>query len=115
MMPSFAVWAVVMLCILLGFSFAFVVLTPSANPIDWGGPFWVAWWALLGDFSPSSFQEITTSAEHAVFAEVLLWIYLVIALIVMVNLLIALFADDYAAMKDEWAYNQKLVSRGGSP
>jgi len=113
MMPSFAVWGLIMLLAIVGFGFSFAVLTPAAESrFGVGGSFWIGWWAMLGDFEHFEYTADATTVVvpfHATFADWFLYAYTLGSTVVMVNLLIAMFADDYSAMKDTWAYNQKLV------
>ena len=109
-------WLVPMLLITLGFSVAFTILTPnfhqgsefqlsppvgplrpwgnSSNALDFsaGGAFFLPFWALYGFFEPGELAAAPGSSSIAPF---ILWVYLMIALVLFLNLLIAMFNDTY--------------------
>jgi len=92
-----------------GFGVAFAVLLPGAaysqpayHVLD-GSPLWQPFWGLFGDFDLEYMEETTSfSARDINFAApVLLWIYMFLTTIMLVNLLIAQMSDTYARVSDE--------------
>jgi hypothetical protein len=100
-----------MLFLDLAFSSAFSVMAPnyhaensgpplrmlvkSSLDLSTGGPFWLPFWGMFGIIAP---QEVGSSAGCAILAPFLLWFYLLIALVLFINLLIAMFNDTCVAL-----------------
>ena len=84
----------------IGFSLAFTVLMPAqilyATDARW--PFFMPFWALLGDFDIDAVSEFTPEdawwSDHLTHA--LLWAYVFISTVVFVNLLIAQMGQSYS-------------------
>ena len=77
--------------------------------ISSAGPFWMTAWGLLGFFEPG---ELSAAPGSAFFAPFALWCYLLIALVLFVNLLIAMFSRSYeevmAQADTTWKLNRVL-------
>ena len=121
------VWLVPMLLISLGFSVSFSILTPnfnqrsefqlapSAGPLrPWsygaitldlsaGGPFFLPFWALYGFFEPG---EVAAAPGSSSISPFVLWVYLMVALVLFINLLISMFNQTYGEVfkeaREEW-------------
>ena len=102
MMVDIVVFMEVFACVTGGFMLAFKGLTGSHLlhddvPLwdqDWYGPdshFMLPMWAMYGEFG-----ELGELAEDLPWASPLLWIYTLTSSVVLVNLLVAMFAETYA-------------------
>ena len=109
-------WLCLLIILSIGFSVSFSILTPnffqgsqlqladSAGPLRpfdrWnvhvdfsaGGSFFLPFWALYGQFDPGEFAAAPAASS---LAPLVLWVYLMIAVVVFVNLLIAMFNSTY--------------------
>jgi hypothetical protein len=109
-------WLCLLIILSIGFSVSFSILTPnyfqgsqlqladSAGPLRpfdrWnvhvdfsaGGSFFLPFWALYGQFDPGEFAAAPAASS---LAPLVLWVYLMIAAVVFVNLLIAMFNSTY--------------------
>ena len=56
------------------------------------GALWSPFWAIFGEFSPGQYHWATA---------VLVWTYMIIGAVVLVNLLVAMFADTFARVKSD--------------
>ena len=92
-----------------GFGVAFAVILPGAaysqpayHLLD-GSPLWQPFWGLFGDFDLEAMEETTPFSEMDIrcAAPVLLWVYMFLTTIMLVNLLIAQMSDTYARVSDE--------------
>ena len=119
MMRDLMNWMVLITILSLGFAVAFSILTPnfhqgselqladSAGPlrplsfadvvIDFsaGGAFFLPFWALYGFFEPG---ELAAAPGASSFTPAVLWLYLTIAVVIFVNLLIAMLNSRYDAV-----------------
>ena len=73
--------------------------------ISSSGPFWMTYWGLLGFFEPG---ELSAAPGSAFLAPFMLWTYLLIALVLFVNLLIAMFSQSYANVMTQADENWKM-------
>ena len=100
------------LVIMLSFAFVFHLLTPNYRTADTlenmappfqpipglsldfssSGPFFLTFWALMGYYEPT---DLATTPGGSFFAPLALWLYLLVALVMLVNLLIAMFNERY--------------------
>jgi hypothetical protein len=112
-------WLPLVVCWSFGFAFAINLMAPKFqlegspgpfNPVPGisldlsaSGPFWSPFWALYGFFEPASIAEAEGSAA---LTPLLFWSYLLFSLILLTNLLIAMFNDTYTKINDhadeEW-------------
>jgi len=92
-----------------GFGVAFAVLLPGASyaqpayhVLD-GSPLWQPFWGLFGDFDLEAMEETTpfSAGDINFAAPVLLWVYMFLTTIMLINLLIAQMSDTYARVSDE--------------
>jgi hypothetical protein len=71
------------------------------------GAFWAPLWAVHGVLDPTQYKMMNQSMAGA-----LIWLYVLFASIVLVNLLIAMFADTYARVKEhserEYTYHRYI-------
>ena len=78
-----------------------------------GGPFWAMLWALFGFYEPSTLGYMAPSTS--IMAPVWLWLYLVFALVLLINLLIAMFAQTYQDVMEnadmQWRLKRVLMGR----
>ena len=114
MAPEIMTWGFLIIFPTLGFSLAFTMILPSQVYLksDARWPFFIPFWGLLGDLDIDTMSEMTPVdsyfADH--FAHALLWIYMFVATIVLVNLLIAQMSSSYAKVEEaasqfhNWAY-----------
>ena len=103
-------WAKLAMLLSSGFGFVMLLLAPEYRldgstgawrpfhgfpnlDISSSGPFWMTYWGLLGFFEPG---ELSAASGSAFLAPLALWSYLLIALVLFVNLLIAMFSQSYA-------------------
>ena len=102
-------WLPLMLSVTLGAALGFNILAPNYHldpapgpfhPIAFltldlsvGGPFMATFWALFRFFDPPS---LALSQESTMLAPVFMWVYLLIAVVLFINLLIAMFSDSYS-------------------
>ena len=104
--------------ILVGFGFAFLVLLPNYELSEYHlnlvepssfvpnlnlaptGPFFIPVWGLFGYFEPG----LTADSRDAVelFPQLLLIVFLLLALLIFLNLLIALFNETFATLRVSW-------------
>ena len=115
-------WAKLALLFSSGFGFVMLLLAPEyrldGSPGAWrpfhgfpnldissSGPFWMTYWGLLGFFEPG---ELSAAPGSAFLAPFMLWTYLLIALVLFVNLLIAMFSQSYANVMTQADENWKM-------
>lgn len=92
-----------------GFGVAFSVLMPGASASDPAyhildtSPLWQPFWGLFGDFDLEAMEENTPFGAYDInfAAPVLLWVYMFLTTIMLVNLLIAQMSDTYARVSAE--------------
>ena len=65
---------------------------------------WLPLWALFGEFAP---------AQYSALASIVIWCYCLIGCVVLVNLLVAMFADTYARIKSEAEMEYGFCPDGG--
>ena len=122
MLGQMVSWMVPMLFLDLAFSTAFSVMAPnyhaensgppmrffrhSSWDLSTGGSFWLPFWGMFGIIAP---QEVGSSAECAVLAPFLLWFYLLFALVLFINLLIAMFNETYVAITERSEAQWKMM------
>ena len=97
-------WTALFVYLSLGFAVAFTVLMPGQGTSN-DPPFLRPFWALLGDFSREPLwayfpESGRTGVQHGRslvggLAELLLWVYVFIVTVVLVNMLIAQMATQY--------------------
>lgn len=77
--------------------------------LDWdfspGGPFFMTFWALLGFYEPG---ELAVAPGTALIAPMMFWVYLLISLVLLINLLIAMFSKSYGAVMERSEENWKM-------
>ena len=113
------------LVIMLAFAFVFHLLTPNYRTADTlenmappfqpipgltldfssSGPFFLTFWALMGYYEPS---DLATTPGGSFFAPLFLWLYLLVALVMLVNLLIAMFNERYNDIMKQSEQNWKF-------
>ena len=103
-------WAKLAMLLSFGFGFVMLLLAPEyrldGSPGAWrpfhgfpnldissSGPFWMTYWGLLGFFEPG---ELSAAPGSAFLAPLALWCYLLLTMVLLVNLLIAMFSQSYA-------------------
>lgn len=80
-------------------------------------PFWIPWWSMLhgpvGDFEDDLFEQPRGVLVMEWLIPTIFFIYLVIALVVLLNLLIAAMSESYTDIKDngtlEWQFARAQV------
>ena len=117
---EFAVFLAPLLCMIVGFMLAFSVLVPNyrlytdaAHPTatdfaPWlGGPYSIPLWGLFGYFEP----ELVEDSPYAVVGvpAMFMVLYELVAVVLMLNLLIALFNDVYVAYQIEWEGHAAII------
>ena len=86
----------------LGFGAAFAVLLPGRmdKPFSYAfssSPLWFPFWGLYGEFDRHDFEEyVEDEMPTRLISLVLMWLYMLITTIVLVNLLIAQMSETYA-------------------
>ena len=120
MLHQMAKWMVPMLFLDLAFSTAFSVMAPNYHAensgaplrimanldLSTGGSFWLPFWGMYGIVGP---QEVGASDGCVLLAPFLLWFYLLIALVLFINLLIAMFNDTYVAITEKSEAQWKMM------
>ena len=80
-----------------------VTLDGNSSAVFGGGVFgstgltsavWVPFWAVYGDFDTDALED------EAPFSSPILWVYVLVSNVVLVNLLVAMFADTYSKVKE---------------
>ncbi|KAL1504852.1 hypothetical protein AB1Y20_008623 [Prymnesium parvum] len=109
MVTDVLIWSVLFVVVLIAFSFCMLgfdrigwYTSPDPGPNEEGlapefgpsGSFWSPLWAVHGQFTLEAYGAMTSSATGWV-----IWIYVLISSIVLVNLLVAMFADTFARVK----------------
>merc|ERR550514_453838 len=97
------IWFILTITFMLAFSVTFVAVgRPGTDP--WGllsGPLW----AMYGEFELEG-----TRAMSGVLGEAVLWMYVLVSSVLLVNLLIAMMSDTYSKIKDnadvEWKFGR---------
>lgn len=108
MFKDIALWALVSGIFLAAYTVAFVTIS-DPDEVDYNAdtPLMTPIWAMFGSFDN---HEVHTWNQHA--GQILLWTYLVVSNIVLVNLLIAMMGDTYGVIKDkadeEWKFGRLL-------
>ena len=89
-----------------GFGAAFAVLMPGYATAPWfhvldQSPLWQPFWGLFGDFDLAAMEEYSNFEHYEMsFAlPVLLWVYMFLATVVLINLLIAQMSATYENVK----------------
>jgi len=106
MFKDIVLWALVSAIFLIAYTVAFVTIS-NPDEIDAGGdqPLTVTFWAMLG-----SFDNHEVGSWNPQVGQVMLWSYLVVSNIVLVNLLIAMMGDTYGVIKEnadeEWKFGR---------
>ncbi len=97
-------WLILNVFITLGFCVAFTVFQPGEITSDLR-PFWRPWWGMLGDFDKSLisdyFPESGMGGDVLVVSMFLLWFYVFLSTVVMVNLLIAQMSSTYGRLEEQ--------------
>lgn len=109
MFKDIALWTLVSLVFLGGFTVAFVAISdPLVLHDSMDHPLTVPLWAMHGAFDV---HEVKT--WNPTFGAPLLWLYVIVAQVILVNLLIAMMGDTYSIIKEradeEWKFG-RLVS-----
>lgn len=111
-------FAVIQLTLALAFGVAFAVLQPGPmaayatyNVLS---PMFISFWALFGDFSKeTAVLQVNDEQPTAILMPLLLWIYLFVATIILVNLLIAQLSDTFVRITGEglqrWQFERCLL------
>jgi len=108
---------VVLLSFVMAFSFAlFGLMQGVKGDLGEDGAFWLPFWALFG--SGNAYERAMEGGTAAV----MLWLYLLISQIILVNLVVAIMSDSYAAIQEHSQqesryarvvlYNEYMVMRG---
>jgi hypothetical protein len=117
-----AIFAFIQLTLLVAFGIAFAVLQPGpmaaydAHEVLGRAPFWVPFWGLYGEFSMDRMLlQVNDEKPTIVLLPLLLWLYLFIATIILVNLLIAQMSDTFSRITGEgllrWQFERcQLIS-----
>ena len=72
---------------------------PTLNlDLSVGGPIWAMLWALFGYYEPATLDQGAPGAS--VLAPLWLWLFLLVALVLLVNLLIAMFSNTYQSIME---------------
>lgn len=111
MISDLAHWLPLMITVTIGAALGFNILAPNYhldpapgpfNPIPslsldlaTGGPFMATFWALFGFYDPPS---LAMGQRTTMMAPIFMWLYLMIAVVLFINLLIAMFSDSYSAI-----------------
>jgi hypothetical protein len=106
MFKDIALWTLVSLVFMGGFTVAFVAIAdPLALHDSADHPLTVPLWAMHGVFDV---HEVETWNENV--GAVMLWLYVVVAQIILVNLLIAMMGDTFGVIKEradeEWKFGR---------
>ena len=67
-------------------------LLALSDPLDANGAMWAPLWAIFGDPSPENYSWL---------ASILIWAYCLVGNIVLVNMLVAMFADSYTKVASQ--------------
>jgi hypothetical protein len=101
-----------------GFGIAFAALEPSTFPAgpsspfeNMDSPFWTPFWGLLGDVDREKMLQVTNGVQPSRWVlQVLLWVYMFITTVVLVNLLIAQMSQTYERGmeqgKEDWCFRR---------
>ena len=126
MIFEFFIFLAPMACLTAGFMISFAILVPNyrlyedapytstwtkksaSNTGPWfGGPAAIPIWGLFGYFEP---ENISFSTHAVVLMPALfLVMYELFAVVLMLNLLIALFNDVYESMRDQWEGTASII------
>ena len=110
MLPEVIKWLGVALIFILGFGFCFMVLLPAAQstaPEFLLRPFFITFWGLLGDFDvPALYENFAVSGSFEeditiVILPLLLWLYIFVTTVILVNLLIAQMSSVYEEVREK--------------
>lgn len=105
MIDDIATWSTVFVLTLVGFALTLSGLErigwygAPGDPVDvFGvhGSFWVPAWAMYGVLDISDYQAFTASLTPW-----LMWLYMLVSSVVMVNLLVAMFAETYSRVSEQ--------------
>ena len=86
---------------------AFRPFAPAELDLSASGPFWAPFWATFGYYHPG---EVSGSPSSAFVAPALMWFYLLGVLVLFVNLLIAMFNEQYRTVMDNAREVQKMIN-----
>ena len=106
MFKDIALWTLVSLVFTGGFTVAFVAISdPAAVHASPDHPITVPMWAMLGVFDVHEVDRWNPGI-----GAILLWLYVVVAQIILVNLLIAMMGDTFGTIKEradeEWKFGR---------
>ena len=102
MLPDVKIFFSLVMIISFGFGAAFAVLLPGRmdKPFSYAfssSPLWFPFWGLYGEFDRHDFEEyVEDEMPTRLISLVLMWLYMLITTIVLVNLLIAQMSETYA-------------------
>jgi len=117
MVVDVATWSLLLLVVMLGFSLCLLgfdrvgwYYDGDGNPFDGGpngtlsaqnafsseGAFWAPFWVLYGDVVPVAYGSMTETMTGW-----LVWVYSLTGTVVLVNLLVAMFADTFQRVRDK--------------
>ena len=108
MLKDIALWALVSGIFLAAYTVAFITISdPDEVSPDADTPITAPIWAMLGSFDN---QEVGSWNGHV--GQLMLWTYLVVSNILLVNLLIAMMGDTFGVIKEmadeEWKFSRLL-------
>ena len=121
MVDDVSIFFQLVLIISPGFGIAFAALQPPtfpASPPGWlsnmDSPFWTPVWGLLGDADRERMLEATSGVEPSrTVLQVLLWLYMFLTTVVLVNLLIAQMSQTYERGmeqgKEDWCFRRAAL------
>ena len=102
MLPDVKIFFSLVMIISFGFGAAFAILLPGRmdKPFSYAfssSPLWFPFWGLYGEFDRHDFEEyVEDEMPTRLISLVLMWLYMLITTIVLVNLLIAQMSETYA-------------------
>ena len=106
MMKDIAMWFTISAIVLIAFTVAFVSITNPYIVEDSGNtPLYAPLWALLGSYDLEEVHDWNPSI-----GKVMLWLYLVVSNVMLINLLIAMMGYTFSEVKDqadrEWKFGR---------
>ena len=125
MYKDVSVFMILVLIVSPGFGIAFAAMQPQRIPFPFrfgtliyevGSVLLMPFWGVLGDHNLEEVLEATVDADYAHFvAPVMLYAYLLVTTVVLVNLLIAQMSETYNSFletaNEEWAYQRAGLIR----
>jgi len=103
MLEDMALWITLSAVFMLAFTVTFVSIAAEADNVN--DVLQVPAWAMYGEFDPDQMFEWSPRYGSA-----MLWVYVLVSNVLLVNLLIAMMSDSYAEIKDnadvEWKFGR---------